>query len=872
MEKLDSLQSTWDHIKKFLSDGEQGISTHLISGKFSGGKKKIMDMAQTMATEHGYLVYRFPGNITQESMPYQPFNYILNAMYDTVEERGMNEIIKKFNNFFTDNKGLRILVIIEGIERLNTSSQDLFLYLSRTALKQGFSLIGTYNEPKRNQEYTPGFNFIIVSATEPQIHIINLREPNYDDARFYTQMMGYKLPENFTIDLFRLSSGDLSTINYALKYYEDIGIINDRKEVNDALFRFLPIPPAIDDYYAKKIADLSETEMKVAGTMALSGEELDLDVISRITFVSKSDLYKVMESLDSNGIIAINNFKYKISGRRMTDIIRSKVSDVRKLDLADQLINSSSFDELSLQTKLNILRERGLYDKIGEIIRSKWKQLINSFVSPMDLIAFLDLVENRLDSDIKRYALLIRCNSLYFVGKFDQSLKCFRENDFSDIAGKEPELKVASALIYLGRNDEAATIIERLLADKSLSPEERVMAMVAKGSYLLRTKKSSQALIIASEAMEIAKAYSVNELIDEVLTTMATANADIFKFDKAKKLYGEALEIERKRGKIRQMNRNLHDLAIIESFEGNFQKALDMLKELLENTYINGDIGIRTYAVYNIMDILHIIGKNQESQSYEKTMDGLLDIVQDNDIRFIYNRYIASFYTEALDFAKALPFSDRAVELSSLTENPDWKGSSESLRHLIMVKMGKIPELDLKYFITGFNSLEDFIPLYLGFWSNIFVIRGMDSEALVALKASEKYSEEMGDFSSKLTTLLNKIIYFLATEKFDEILKLNPLPKDTGVMKFDYSVRALNAAMALKSGDSDVFHSESKKIVSDLWDGSMLYNVIFYPFLILGLAKAKFADDDSVIDLIKGIITGKKTSTEMSKIAEIFRR
>jgi|GEM_PF-2537785 tetratricopeptide (TPR) repeat protein len=872
MEKLDSLQSTWDHIRRFLSDGEKGISTHLISGKVSGGKKKLMDMAHTLAMERGYLVYRFPGNITQESMPYQPFNYILNAMYDTVEERGMNEIIRKFNNFFTDNKGLKILVIIEGIERLNTSSQDLFLYLSRTALKLEFSLIGTYSEHKRNQEYTPEFNFIIVSATEPQIHIINLREPNYDDARFYTQMMGYKLPENFVMDLFRLSSGDLNTINYAMKYYEDIGIINDRKEVNEALFRFLPIPPAIDDYYAKKIADLSETEMKVAGTLALSGEELDLDVISRITSVSKSDLYKVMESLDSNGIIAINNFKYRISGRRMTDIIRSKVSDVRKLDIADQLINSSSFDELSLQTKLNALRERGLYDRIGEIIRSKWKQLIDSFVSPMDIITFLDLVEDKLESGTKRYALLIRCNSLYFVGKYDESLRCFRENDFSDIAGKAPELKAASALIYLGRNDEAAAIIERLLADKSLTPEERVMGMVAKGSYLLRTKKSSQALIIASEAMEIAKAYSVNDQIDEVLTTMAAANADIFKLDKAKMLYNEALDIERKRGKIRQINRNLHDLAIIESFEGDFQKAIDMLKELLENTYINGDIGIRTYAVYNLMDILHIIGKNQESLSYQKTMDGLLEIVQDNDIRFIYNRYMASFYTEALDFAKALPFSERAVELSSLTVNPDWKSSSESLRHLIMVKMGKISELDLKYFNTGFNSLEDFIPLYLGFWSNIFVMKGMGTEADIAIKASEEYSGEMGDFSSKLTTLLNKIIYLLATDKFEDILKLSPLPKNTGVMKFDYSVKALDAAMALKGGDSDMFHSESSKIVSDLWDGSDLYNVIFYPFLILGLAMAKFANDESVIDLIKGIFSGKKTSAEMAKIAEIFRR
>ena len=69
-----------------------------------------------------------------------------------------------------------------------------------------------------------------------------------------------------------------------------------------------------------------------------------------------------------------------------------------------------------------------------------------------------------------------------------------------------------------------------------------------------------------------------------------------------------------------------------------------------------------------------------------------------------------------------------------------------------------------------------------------------------------------------------------------------------------------------------MFYSESKKIVSDLWDGSALYNVMFYPFLILGLAKAKFADDNSVIDLIKGLFTGKRTSAEMAKIAEILTR
>ena len=151
-------------------------------------------------------------------------------------------------------------------------------------------------------------------------------------------------------------------------------------------------------------------------------------------------------------------------------------------------------------------------------------------------------------------------------------------------------------------------------------------------------------------------------------------------------------------------------------------------------------------------------------------------------------------------------------------------------------------------------------------------MKGMKNEAEMALKASEKYSEEMGDFSSKLTTLLNKIIYLIATERFDEILKLSPLPTGTGVMKFDYSARALDAAMALKRGDSETFYSESRKIVSDLWDGSALYNVIFYPFLILGLARAKFADDDSVIGLIKGIFTGKKASAEMAKIAEILRR
>ncbi|OWP56914.1 MAG: hypothetical protein B2I17_03430 [Thermoplasmatales archaeon B_DKE] len=871
MERLDSLQSAWEHIRKFLVDGEGGISTHVVSGKFSGGKRRIIDQAQTIAVEHGYVVFRFPGNITQESMPYQPFNYILNTMYDTVEERGMNEIIKKFTNFFADNTGIKILIIIEGIDRLNASSQDLFLYLSRVASRYGFSLIGTYSESGRSASYTPEFNFIIVSAAEPQIHIINLRETNYDDARFYVQMIGYKLPENFMMDIFRLSSGNLNTINYALRYYEDIGIINSRKELNEALSRFLPVPPAIDDYYAKKISELSETELRVVGTMAMSGDELDLDMISRVTSVSKADLYKVMESLDSTGIISVNNFKYRIAGRRISDIIRSKVSDVRKLDIADQLINNPSFGELSLQTKLNIFMERGLYDRISEIIRNSWKQLINSFVSPEDLMAFLDRVGDKLNQETRRYASLIRCNSLYFVGRFEQSLKCFMENDFSDIAGKEPELRMASALIYLGKNDEASMIIERLLADKSLSPEERAMGLVARGSYLLRTKRSSQALISAHEAMEIASAYSVNEVMDEILTTMAAANADIFKLDNAKKLYSQALDLERRSGKIRQINRNLHDLAIIESFEGNFHKAIDMLRELLDNTYINGDIGIRAYAVYNLMDILHIIGNNEESLSYEKTMEGTLGIVQDNDIKFIYNRYMAIFHLEGLNFDRAKYYAERALDISEKLDNPDWKNIAKSLKYLTSINLGKTEGIDMQYFLTEFNSLEDFIPLYLGFWSNIFIMKSMEKEAMMAINASDKYAKEMGDFSSMLTTQLHGRIYQMSFDLFNELGIPDELPKETGVKKYDYSIRALNAAMALKTGDKTTFKNETASIISELWDGGGIYNVIFYPFLILGMGMAKFSGNESILNLFRGIFEGKNVEDGMNKIADLLR-
>lgn len=871
MVKLDSLQSAQDHIKKIIADGENGISTHIISGRASGGKRRLMDIGQNFAAENGYVIFRFPGNIVQESVPYQPFNHVLNSMYDTTEERGMNEIIKKFSEYFSENAGIKILIIIEGLERMNTSSQDLFLYLSRMVGKFGVSLMGTYSKHPSAIGPDSEFNFIIVSSTEPQVHIINVRDTNFDDARFYVETSGYKLPENFVMDLFRLSSGDLNTINYALKYYSDIGIINERKEVNEAVFRFLPIPPAIEDYYSKKIADLSETELKVAGTLAMSGEDLDIDVISRVTSFSKSDLYKVLASLDHSGIISVNDFKYQISSRRLAGIIRTKVSSVWKLDIADQIINSPSFDDLSLQTKLNMLKERGMYSNVGDMIRKNWKATLNSFVSPDDLISFLDSVQDKLDEEAKRYALLIKCNSLFFLGRFDRCVKCFSENNFRDIAGREPELRMASALESMGKNDEASSLIEGVLSDKGLSPEERVIGLSAKAALLIRIRKSSEALLIANEAMEIAKNYSVEDEMDEILTVMATANADVFKLDNARKLYSEAIEIEKKRGNIRRINRNLHDLAIIESFEGNFQKGIDMLKELLESTYINGDIGIRSYALYNLMDMLHIIGDTQGSLAYKDTTERLLEIIQDNDIKFIYYRYMALFHIESLKFNEGISYAQRAIELSEKSGNDDWKSAARGIYHILQVNSGNTREIDPTLFHANFSSLEDYIPIYLGFWSNIFAFRGVEDKALEALTASEKYSNEMGDVSSKLNTEVNKMVFNLSFDKFDNLVPSTSYVGDSEVRKYDYSMKAIEAAKKLKDGETQIFLDESRKIIDELWDDSGFYNSVIYPVFLLGIARKKFLDDNRVVKMISEIFTGSDPKTKMAEIAKIIK-
>jgi tetratricopeptide (TPR) repeat protein len=871
MEKLDSLQSALDHMKKILVSGEKGSTTHIISGKTSGGKHNLMDSLQSFATENGYVVFRFPGNILQESMPYQPFNHILNVMYDTVDERGMSDIIKKFTEYFSENAGLKFLIIIEGLERLNSSSQDLFLYISRIASRFGFHLIGTYSKRSPSEFGSGEFNFIIVSATEPQIHIINIRDPNFDDARFYVENLGYRLPESFMMDIFRLSSGDLNTINYALKYYSDIGIINEKKEVNEAMFRFLPIPPAIEDYYAKKISDLSETELRVAGTLAMSGEDLDMEVIARMTSLPKSDLYKVMSSLDSAGIISVNNFKYQISGRRLAEIIRAKVSSVLKIDVADQIINSPSFGDLSIQTRLNILRERGLYEDIGDLIRKNWKDTLNAFVSPEDLMAFLDSVIDKLDDNTKKYVSLIECNALFYLGRFDKSIECFRKNDYTDIAGREPELKVAFALSSTGRHDEASAILNSILGESKLTPDERVLGLVARASLLLRERKPKEALAIASEAMEIAKEHGVEEEMDEILTHMATANADLFKLDIARKYYKEAIDLEKKRGNIRRINRNLHDLAIIESFEGNFQKGIDMLKELLENTYINGEISIRAYALYNLMDMLHIVGDLRGSLDYKNTTDRLIEIVQDNDIKFIYYRYMTMFYAEALDPEKGLEYARKAVELSSRSENQDWKSASNALLHILSVNIGNGEVLDTKLFNPNFTSLEDFIPLYLGFWSIIFTLRKTEDKAMEAISASDKYANDMGDVSSKLTVEVSKMIFNLAFDRFQEPDPPSKYSGDSAVRKYDYSLRAYSAAKMLREGNRAAFIEESKMIVNELMDGSGLYNVILYPIIILGIAMMKFLNDNRIVESVRKIFTGSKPSERVNEIVSILR-
>lgn len=176
--------------------------------------------------------------------------------------------------------------------------------------------------------------------------VIGINPISPDSFEFLLGKLGYNLPVSFTSQLLRLSSGSIELFRYAMSYYRANGILLDNKELNDALFRYFPIPPSISSYYGSSFKALHGIAVPLLYLVSLTGR-LPIGDVQNIFHNSVSELEGAIQDLENLGFVVRENAALRITMAKLQPIVSSFYSDTEKSEIGNHIRTSPYFDRLT---------------------------------------------------------------------------------------------------------------------------------------------------------------------------------------------------------------------------------------------------------------------------------------------------------------------------------------------------------------------------------------------------------------------------------------------------------------------------------------------------------------------------------------------
>ena len=796
MEKVLSLVNSLKYVRSSLVNDPDTGECFILYGTEGSGRNVLLNMISEAGNAEGFEVYRARTYSQSEIIKYQAFNEIVNQIEKTFKRRTMNEIIDSFYNLFENSKGRKILIIVDGIENMNESSKNLFLFLSRMTRRANFKLIGSF-ETNIDRIRTNSQRFLDVIGADDYLKIIVLQKVGIEDFSFVLKYGKYKLPESFMLELYRLVNGNIQSLTYALSYYEEEGIINSNKELEEVTYRFFPIPPTIEMYYTRFLHSLKDNELQLTLILAVIGEEVTCRFLSRILSMKEDSVEKYMEKAEKAGIVLKDGHNFTISSNKVSDFIIDNVPKVRGDNLSSKIPETVEFQELPILTRLRILLLMKDYAKIASILENTWKDMVSDSSSQDYLLEFLKEVRGRFDDNLNMIIERLICESYYFSGKYDEALTCYGNIKLKDEDIK-PRIFLSNIYSRLGRNDESLAIADNLLKEKALSPSDRSRILVSKAETFYRIRKHNESELAAEEALKIATEQKDQGVMAMVYNVMGNLAIEKFQLDEALSYYNKSIRINKKLRKWDQISRNLNNMAILKSFKGEFNVSIEMLKELIENSYITGNITSRAYAMYNITEIYHMTGEKELCQNHILQAIKLVSIPKDKNLSYLFNRFLSIFYLENLDYSRSRSAIQEAISIAEFTKIPDRVALGKAILKVIDSIFTQNRDHETDSLLTADYEINDeFLPVFYTISSIYFLINGEIENYHKALQKGIDVSNLVGDFYGSRMVEISKAIGFYLKREFKDLerfLKTIP-PPNTPVLFYNDVITSLQECL-----------------------------------------------------------------------------
>ena len=732
----------------FSDQYEKGLLTgqsYVFYGKEGSGKTYLLDLLERMSKKDGRNVFRSRSFSSNEALMYQAYNELLNQFYGEFKERPLPEIVEAFSSMDAD-KLRGSVFIIDGLENMLQNSRDLFIYFGRVAAKRGFTVLGTITE-NYVEDVKSIMRFLDLITNEENILQVNFERTNLEDIKFLLKLDGFKLPPSFIQELYRLTNGNVRTLKYTLQYYLDQGIINQKKSLEEVTYRYFPIPPSAEIRFEQIIKSLDEKEKAVLEVISLIQDDLTPGFVKDLTQLERNEVIEALEKLSSLGLVTHVNLNYSILNSRLSDIVLKLVYSSPGYIISDNFVKQPVFKSLPFITRLRVYELRKDGTSIEDLVNSEWRP----FIDRISYIAFShDLFTNLQDivrsKEAKAHLALMVAQALQNLGDFEGAMEIYSSGEVAEVEPVFAKLSEARLFQKLDRLSESMEVCKNILNMKDLEPYDKVSTMIVLAVNYSFSNMLDDGIKLSSESAEMASKHDFPDLLSDSYGTLGTLMVKKFDLKKALEWYNKALELSQRNKFFDRELLVLNNVAIIHSYWGQLDRAASMLAEIIEKSYISGELLSRAYATYNLCEIYYNIDKKDEFRSYFPSAAGLVRMVGEGNLAYPFFRFASLVSLDIMNTESAIKYTQELLKVAKSLLNKEKEDISRGLYLLAQPTLSPSLQEELEtLFQKEMNEVDDFLPVWYLFGGVYFCLMGDAQKANDTFSRQKKAAVTMGD-------------------------------------------------------------------------------------------------------------------------------
>ena len=731
--------------RKITEAPGRDLRSFVISGRDASENSSLARIIKESLISSGSRVFHtkiFPGS---NRTGYQEFNDILSQIGETSRLSDPDELVSSFERNAQRGYPSTIVVMIENLEEGSDQSRALFIRLAELQSRGSFILIGTVVNSTGGWKNYDLFRTLV--SKEPKIDLLELREISIEDVTSLIRSLGYDLPMEFISEVFEMCSGNLWLIDRTLQYYSEIGIINRSKSIDWAVFRFLPIPGSVEEYYQSTFSSLSDSELLVLDFLSMESGSIGLETLEVLLPAKEYGTPKALEELKTKKIVDIASGEVKFVSTSFYRYFLKNRAESLPENVLFEVRSHKLFDKLPLHLQLISLLLNGDTKAVSGIVRNMGMSIVKSFHSLDQLDRFIDLARNNIqDSKVIGQLQLIRSTHLYYLGyaaKAIEGLEPLLEDSEYSI-----QRNILLGFIYnlQGEYSKSEAMAQDVLKRPKITVRNRLDAISILSEVYLNSGEGEKSMDLAKSLLEESEKNNFFDLSGKALTLMGNNYLAMGDQEKAIQSYDRSMVVSEKHGLKTQLMYNIINKGFILDSRGQYNEEVSGYINALRISYSIGDIAVRSFTVSSLADVQYNLGRINEAKSYLRTEADLLRITGNLPMQLYYRRTVAVTSLLDLDLLGLENSLNDATDLAKKLNDDEASKVMASFQSVIRVFRGDLSNgTDLSHFLDKLDPGESFLPYFYMIGALAFLAVGNKDDSVRCLGNIEESASNYSD-------------------------------------------------------------------------------------------------------------------------------